>query len=97
MENNLKQYLKKINYGLLALLLALGYFMFLIKNDIAKSKNLKNNEKQVANQIREQDELGKELSRRGRLLNDDMYIEKLARDKLGMIKQGESAYKVINK
>ena len=71
------------------------YFIFLIRQDIIDNlglkKELKSNQQKLA--VEEKRAVG--LNLRSKSVNNDSYIEELARTQLGMIKKGETAYKVI--
>lgn len=95
-RNRLKEIFRKVNIGFLLFILAVAYLLFLIRNDIVGSGKLKAEQTAVSNQIKEQGILRKELYRKVKLLDQNDHIERLAREKLGMVKPGEKAYKVVN-
>ncbi|MFC1767558.1 septum formation initiator family protein [Candidatus Margulisiibacteriota bacterium] len=97
MENNRSNgVLRKVNFGFLLFAVVIAYFLFLIRNDIVGSGKLNAESKAVSDQIKEQGILRKDLYGKLKLLDQNDYIEKLAREKLGLIRQGEKAYKVVN-
>ncbi len=81
--------------GWVLFFLAVVYFIFLIRQDIIDYLDLKR-EKETAGRLLEREEKAAvELKDRlGKLKGDDL-IEELARTRLGLIKKGETAYKVI--
>lgn len=81
--------------GWILFFVAVIYFIFLIRQDIIDSLELKK-EKEATSRAFDQGERTAEIlqDRLGRLKSDDL-IEELARTRLGLIKKGETAYKVI--
>lgn len=81
--------------GWLLFVVMVGYFIFLIRQDIIDNLELK---KEIANTGRtvaaEKSAALKTNERLAELKSDDM-IEELARTKLGLVKKGETAYKVV--
>jgi cell division protein FtsB len=77
--------------------LAFIYFVVLIRNDLVRNTRL-NDEKGAITK-----NLGEEASRRAglqnelKMLNQNSYIEMLARERLGVVRSGENPYKVIIK
>ncbi|MDI6731391.1 MAG: septum formation initiator family protein [Candidatus Margulisbacteria bacterium] len=85
--------MKRIGWIILALLVL--YFIFLIRQDIINNLDLQKESHRTAARIKDAERLYQALQNRMLLLNKDAYIEKLARTKLGLVKKGEKAYKVI--
>jgi cell division protein FtsB len=83
--------------GLILFVLIIVYFIFLIRQDIIDNLELKREEQRVAVNIQKEEKLSKELQNKLKALKSSGYIERLARTRLGLIKKGEAAYKVINK
>lgn len=74
---------------------AVVYFIFLIRQDIIDNLELKKEKEETSRGFSQGEKTAVELKDRlGRLKSDDV-IEELARTKLGLIKKGETAYKVI--
>lgn len=71
------------------------YFIFLIRQDIINNLELKRAEKQTQINIEQEDKLALQLQERSKDLKNNNYIEEVARTRLGLIKEGETAYKVI--
>lgn len=81
--------------GFLLFFLIILYFIFLIRQDIIDNLELKREEQRAVKSIQREERLAKELETRLKELESNNYIEKLARTRLGLIKKGETAYKVI--
>ena len=73
------------------------YFIFLIRQDIIDNISLGREVHAAAETINEQKELSLILQARLEDLKKNRYVEELARTRLGFIKQGEKAYKVIRR
>lgn len=84
---------KRVGWGLFFVLFV--YFIFLIRQDIIDNIALKKEEREIAKKI-EQEEASlarlKDLSSR---IKEGDLVEEIARTRLGLIKKGETAYKVI--
>ncbi len=82
--------------GWLLFIVMVIYFLFLIRQDIIDNLELK---KELVNAGRvveaEKAAVLKDNDRLAHLKTDDM-MEELARTRLGLIKKGETAYKVVN-
>ena len=76
------------------MLLAL-YFIFLIRQDIIDNLDLKKEERLIQKKYEQEEKYSIALKDRLSRLKGDDLIEELARTRLGMIKKGETAYKVI--
>jgi cell division protein FtsB len=61
------------------------------------NKDLRQSEVQTQKNLTAETKIAEELKRRLNKLNTNAYVEELARTRLGMIKQGETAYKIIKK
>lgn len=53
--------------------------------------------KRIRDRIDEQEKVNRELQKQKEILDSDEYIEKIAREKLGMVKQGEKIFRDKNK
>ena len=58
-------------------------------------KNIEMNS--VNNKITSQNKIKEDLQKQKKILNTDLYVEKVAREKLGMIKSGEKVFVDVNK
>lgn len=77
--------------------LAVAYFLLLIRTDLVQNKALRSDKAAMSmNIVSEKNELAFLKGKMGDLKKNH-YLEQIARDKLGMIERGESAYKVIIK
>ncbi|OGC12117.1 hypothetical protein A3K48_06595 [candidate division WOR-1 bacterium RIFOXYA12_FULL_52_29] len=83
--------------GLLAAILAIIYFIFLIRQDIINYRELSGEKGAVEKRVALEE--GRFLALKERLvrLKGSDLTEEIARTKLGLIKKGETAYKVILK
>ena len=73
------------------------YFLFLIRTDLVQNAKLNEDKSALARSL--QDEQARYVSLKGKMLKlkNSSYIELKARGQLGMVGQGEKAYKVIFK
>jgi cell division protein FtsB len=83
--------------GTLLFALIIIYFIFLIRQDIINNLELKGAEKQTQINIGLEEKMAAQLLERSKDLKNNNYIEEVARTKLGLVKEGEAAYKVILK
>lgn len=83
--------MRKINFKKVVLCLIGVYMCFiLVSQQITLSRQYKNiNE--YTSQLEQAEEKNQQLQDEITLSNDDSYIEKLAREKLGLIRSGESS------
>ncbi|NQT30618.1 MAG: septum formation initiator family protein [Candidatus Saganbacteria bacterium] len=86
--------MKRIGFILFVLIVI--YFIFLIRQDIIGNIDLKAQERSLIKNIGQEEILEKDLRARLKNLNTQADIERIARTKLGLVKKGEIAYKVIN-
>ena len=82
-------------FGWIAFGLAALYFIFLIRQDIIDNLELRREIRAVSQKNEQAQAEQDELSRRLARLKGDDLIEELARTRLGLIKKGEVAFKVI--
>jgi cell division protein FtsB len=82
-------------FGYLLFFLLVVYFIFLIRQDIMDNLELKRTRVQLSASIRQERSLHQRLTRRLQALRSDEYLERLARTRLGLVKRGETAYKVV--
>ena len=81
--------------GIIAFVVFLVYFIFLIRKDIIDNRGLNKECQKLSQKLEEEGGRGDRLrSRLKRIKNGDL-VEELARTRLEMIKKGEVAYKVI--
>lgn len=85
----------KERFGYIAFVLAVFYFLFLIRGDVIRNDKLNAEKKAVSGSLEAEKARSTELKNKMQLLKKDAYIEKLARDKLGVVERGERPYKVI--
>ena len=85
--------MKRIGFVLFVLIVI--YFIFLIRQDIISNLDLLAQERRLAKNIEQEEVLAQDLKTRLKSLNTPTDIEEIARTKLGLVKKGEVAYKVI--
>jgi len=81
--------------GWVLFFLAIIYFIFLIRQDIIDQIDLRREAERAANKVEEAEKRGAMLRDRSHRLKGDDLIEEIARTRLGLVKKGETAYKVI--
>ncbi len=87
---------KGSKWGLLILIAFIVYFLFII---VEQQKILDIKEeamKNIQEKVEEEIEINEDLKRQKEILDTDEYIEKVAREKLGMVKPGEKIFIDIN-
>lgn len=88
---------KSSKLGLLALAVFFLYFAYVF---VDQQKIIYNKEIEMQNiqeKISEESKQGEELKKQKEMLNSDEYIEKVAREKLGMVKEKERVFVDVNK
>jgi len=86
--------MKKIQ--IIIFILGTAYFIFLIRQDIISMFELKKEEQSARKKMEFEEKRFVYLKDRLNRLKTDELIEEIARTRLGMIKKGETAYKVID-
>ncbi|OGC23100.1 hypothetical protein A2291_05305 [candidate division WOR-1 bacterium RIFOXYB2_FULL_42_35] len=81
--------------GWLLFVLVIVYFIFLIRQDIIGNLDLRREFRVAQQNTVKEEQRSRKLEDRLTDLSSNNYIEKLARTRLGLIKSGETAYKVI--
>jgi len=82
-------------YGLLAFLCALSFVILFSENGILDYVKLRQQIERVERSIKTlEDENAALLSQIQRVQNDDRYLEDMAREKYGFIREGEKLYRV---
>jgi cell division protein FtsB len=85
----------KVTPGIIGLFLLVLYFVFLIRSDWSVLSELGAQRAWLEDEIARRTEERTRLRREITLLDSPAYIELLAREKLGLVKPGETAYKVV--
>jgi cell division protein FtsB len=85
--------IKRLGWILFGLMII--YFIFLIRQDIINNLELKKEAERAAAGIQREEKQIKEYQSRLKGMQRADYVELLARGRLGLIKKGETAYKVI--
>lgn len=81
--------------GLALFILFIVYFIFLIRQDIMDNLDLKYEMTRLKEVIQQGNAKTSELKTDLQKLETDDYVEELARARLGLVKKGEVAYKVV--
>jgi len=79
------------------ILILIFYIVFLFSDKYARTLQLKEDIKRLESQIEELENKNKNLSEKVELLKSEKYIEKIAREKLGLTKPDEILIKGIKK
>lgn len=87
--------IKKIGWGLFFVLVI--YFIFLIRQDIINYRELSGAKDAAGKRVTLEEVRYQGLNERLARLNTSDLTEEIARTKLGLIKKGETAYKVMLK
>jgi len=85
--------MKRLGWTIFFLFIA--YYIFLIRQDIIDARELKGERDRLTAVLAREVKASAELDWRLRRLQNPDLIEELARIRLGLIKKGETAYKVI--
>lgn len=70
----------------------LVYFAVTFLNQQEEINSIKNEMKVLSDKIEKEKETQEELLEQESIINTDEFIEKIAREKLGMVKEGERIY-----
>jgi len=73
------------------------YFVYVLADQQVIINRYKQDFAQLEQKIEEEEQRNRQLKREKEMLDSDEYIEKVAREKLGMVKEGERLYVDINK
>lgn len=88
---------KKSRFGFVVLLVIFVYFAYIFAGQqetlFKKGAELD----RINEKINEEEKENEKLAREQEQINSDEYIEKIAREKLGMVKKGERVYYDIGK
>ena len=87
----------KEKFWYIVLVLAVAYFVVLIRNDMVRNSSLDKEKAAIIKSLDAEKAKQAALKNELRILNRDSHIEMLAREKLGVVQKGEKAYKVIIK
>lgn len=88
---------KKSGIGIYILMIIFIYLAYLAvgQQKLIYAKNLENS--RIESKIAEEKKTNEELTKEKETINSDEYIEKVARDKLGMVKKNERVFVDIGK
>lgn len=80
----------------IALFVVAVVLVILFLPSYSKMQDLKQRNREMGNRITELEAKNKQLEiERDRLKNDPEYLEKVAREKMGLIREGEKVYKAV--
>ncbi|ADL06899.1 FtsB family cell division protein [Thermosediminibacter oceani] len=85
---------KQFKLGRIIFVLFLVYFVYTFTVQQFKINELRRQELELSQKMNQLAEERKRLEKEIELLNTKSYIEKLARDQLGLVKPGEILYKI---
>ncbi len=87
----------KSTIGIFILLAIFLYFSYIAvsQQKLIYAKNVELNK--IENKIEEEEKINEELNKEKEMIQSDEYIEKIAREKLGMVKKNERVYVDIGK
>lgn len=88
---------RKNTFGIFILLAIFIYLSYIFMNQqrLLYAKNIELSK--IENKIAEEEKLNEELSMEKEMIQSDEYMEKVAREKLGMVKKDERVYVDIGK
>jgi cell division protein FtsL len=88
---------KKSRFGIFVLMAIFIYLSYMAvgQQRMIYDKSLENSK--VVSKIAEEKKTNEELNNEQKMINSDEYIEKVARDKLGMVKKNERVFVDIGK
>jgi cell division protein FtsB len=81
--------------GWVIFFLVVIYFVMVIRQDIIDNLELKKEIKQTAEKLNQETQYQQKLKEQLKGIESGERVEELARTRLGLIKKGETAYKVI--
>lgn len=83
---------KKSRFGLFILLIFALYFAYEMvgQQKLLYSKSLEM--QKIESKVKEEKKVNEDLVKEQQTMNSDEYIEKVAREKLGMVKEGERVF-----
>jgi cell division protein FtsB len=84
----------KFNLWTLLIIFIIGYFVFQIREDVLRFRELRDEKLKLTSRIDELKTENTALKKRLTRLTQGYYIESLARERLNLIKKGETAFKV---
>jgi cell division protein FtsB len=87
---------KNIGWDHVIFIILLMALLLTVKNDLDRYGALQKETKKLSDMIENETEKGRYLSKRNKNLSGAAEIEMIARQRLGLIKSGETAYKIID-
>lgn len=86
---------RKPEFLFIVLLLVISYFVFVIWKDLRDLGALEAEKKALHKNLEKETVLNRDLKDLAQSLKQNRNVELLARQKLGMVKEGETAFKII--
>lgn len=83
--------------GIIISLFIFFYLLYLIQGGIREHLELRKERERLEKNLMKESALNQKLGKELKFLHTDSYIEGIARERLGLVKPGEIAYKVIKK
>ena len=87
---------RKPEFWFVMFLLVIAYFVFVVWKDLRDLGDLDRDKTGLLNSLEKENVFRKELEEQVQSLNSHGQMELLARHRLGMIKKGETPFKIIN-
>jgi len=83
--------------GIILMMGIVVYFVYVLIDQQTVLNQCKKNLVNMDSKIEEQQKTNRELKKQKDMLDSDEYIEEVAREKLGMVKQGEKIFVDVDK
>lgn len=87
----------KEKFWYIVFVMALAGFALAIRNDLVQNSDLNNEKEAMKKGLREETSRQAALKNKLKIMNKNLYIELVAREKLGLVQRGEDPYKVTIK
>lgn len=87
----------KINIWALLFVFLITYLVFQIREDLLRFNGLTSEKDKLLRGISEEGDKKQKLLNQAKKLDQDGYLEGLARERLNLIKRGETAYKICQR
>lgn len=88
---------KKSKLGIIIAIALFAYFVYIILNQQKILSEKKAELDAANNKYTKEMQINEDLKKQKEMINSDEYVEKAAREKLDMVKQGERVYVDVNK
>lgn len=88
---------KKSKVGLILIAVICAYFIYIMVGQEKLLIQKQNEMKKIEAKIEDEKALNEELQKQKQEVNSDSYVERIAREKLGMVKPGEKVFVDVNR